>query len=303
METQKRKIIWMIVGFMALITLLMIFFHKRAERTLRAYRHRLEDSIQGATAELREANQLLNLEIEEHKLAQDALEQECKAREEAEKKQINAVKQAERAARLASIGVMAASITHEINQPLNAIKVTADSIHYWHKRNPGTLPEPFRDQLGIISKSVERIVEIIQHMRAFWEIPHSTRVTEINVNLAVKNALSLTRQQLRAHGIQQQVDIITDPLIVTGDLVHFEQIIVNLVINAIRALDEEKKKDKRIHIKTKATTNANESFAVLIVRDNGPGLPTVDTDKLFDPFFSTQIDGEGMGLGLAIVKR
>ncbi len=299
MESQKNEILLMLLGFMSLITFFMIFFHKRAEKELRQYRGRLEEMVRESTKELLETNIRLNMEIKEHKEAQLALEQECEARQDAERKHIQAVKHAERSARLASIGVMAASITHEINQPLNAIKVTSDSIQYWHKRNPGALPEPFTNQLDIISQSVQRIVEIIDHMRAFWVIPGSPKISEVNINQAVKNALSLTRQQLYAHGIQELIKMEIEPLMVKGNLVHFEQIIVNLMVNAIHALDEKRKEDKKITI----NTFMDETFAVLVIRDNGPGLPTEDKSKLFDPFFSTKNSGEGMGLGLAIVKR
>jgi signal transduction histidine kinase len=299
LHAQKQKIVMMLLVFMGMITFFMIFFHKRAERELRRYRNRLEEMVRESTTELVEANRRLNLEIEKHKEARVALEQECIARAEAEKKQINAVKHAERTARLASIGVMAASITHEINQPLNAIKVTADSIQYWHKRNPGLLPEIFTSQLGIISKSVKRIVEIIQHMRTFWVIPDAPEISDVNLNQAVKNALSLTRQQLHAHGIQEKFDVGSDPLQVKGNLVHFEQCIVNLVVNALHALDEKKQIHKAIEIRTLT----QDKYAVLEICDNGPGLPTEDSEKLFDPFFSTRNSGEGMGLGLAIVKR
>jgi len=194
MEGQKKEVVLMILGFMGLITFFMIFFHKRAEKELRKYRNQLEDMVQDSTAELREINMRLNREIKEHKAAQKALEEECKARQEAEEKNVQAVKHAERSARLASIGVMAASITHEINQPLNAIKVTADSIQYWHKRNPGALPDPFVDQLNIITQSVRRIVEIVQHMRTFWVIPDAPKISELDINQAVKNALTFKKK-------------------------------------------------------------------------------------------------------------
>lgn len=299
MRSQESKIVLMLLVFMSVITFFMIFFHKRAEKELRQYRGRLEEMVRESTKELLETNKRLNLEIKEHKEAQMALEQECEARQEAEKKHVQAVKHAERSTRLASIGVMAASITHEINQPLNAIKVTADSIQYWYKRNPGALPEPFTNQLDIISQSVQRIVEIIEHMRTFWVRPGTREISEVNVNKAIKNALSLTRQQLHAHGINEVIKMDIDPLSVKGNLVNIEQIIVNLVVNAVHALDQKRGKDKKIEI----TTFVDESFAVVVVRDNGPGLPTEDHNKLFDPFFSTNNNGEGMGLGLAIVKR
>jgi C4-dicarboxylate-specific signal transduction histidine kinase len=71
------------------------------------------------------------------------------------------------------------------------------------------------------------------------------------------------------------------------------------LVNAVHALDEKKKEDRKIEI----NTFIEDTFAVLVIRDNGPGLPTEDKSKLFDPFFSTKNSGEGMGLGLAIVKR
>ncbi len=299
LQVQRRKIIMMIILFMGIITFFMVFFHKRAERELRKYRTRLEELVRERTAELLETNKRLNLEIERHMQVQEALKEECRAREEAEKKQIKIVEHLERSARMASIGVMAASITHEINQPLNAIKVTADSIQYWHKRNPGVLPEIFINQLNIISRSVNRIVEIIQHMRSFWVVPHTPGVSAININKAVKNALSLTQQQLLSHGIQERLNLGTDSLTVKGNLVHFEQIIVNLLVNAIHALEEQGRQNREIRIMTRK----QEQWVELVIEDNGPGLPIEDPQKLFDPFFSTHRSGEGMGLGLAIVKR
>ncbi len=301
MQTQKQEIILMLLLFMGVITFFMIFFHKRAEKELRKYRTRLEEMVKESTAELLEINRRLNLEIKDHKEAKRALEMEARAREEAEQKQINAVKHAERSARMASIGVMAAGITHEINQPLNAIKVTADSIQYWHRRNPGILPESFVDQLNIITRSVQRIVEIIQHMRAFWVIPQTPGISEIDINQAVNNAVALTRQQMLAHGIHYRLNLDNDcsRLTFKGNLIHIEQIIVNIIVNAIHALDGQDLHNKEI----KVSTHRYEQWVVLEIEDNGPGLPSVDVNKLFDPFFSTNNSGEGMGLGLAIVKR
>jgi signal transduction histidine kinase len=307
MILQKREITGALLIFMGIITFFMIFFHKRAERELRKYRTQLEELVKARTSDLLVINKELSREIEAHKRDRDALQEECRARAEAEEKQVEAIKHVERSARMASIGVMAAGITHEINQPLNAIKVTADSIQYWHKRNPGVLPDMFVDQLNIISKSVERIVEIIQHMRTFWVVPHASETGIVDMNKVVKKALSLTGRQLHAHGIRERLSMDTKPVTVEGNRVHFEQIIINLVVNAVHALDEQDNGnnpnygDKEIKITTRRLGEQVE----LVIEDNGPGLPTEDPEKLFDPFFSTYngSGGEGMGLGLAIVKR
>ena len=307
MIRQKREIAGAILVFMSLITFFMIFFHKRAEGELRKYRNQLEELVKARTADLMFINKELSREIEAHKRDRDTLREECRARAEAEEKQVEAIKQVERSARLASIGVMAAGITHEINQPLNAIKVTADSIQYWHKRNPGVLPEMFVDQLNIISKSVERIVEIVQHMRTFWVVPHASDTGIVDINMVVKKALSLTGQQLHAHGIRERLSMETKPVTIEGNRVHLEQIVLNLMVNAVHALEEQQggnnsdNKNKEIKI----TTRRNGRQVELVIEDNGPGLPTEDPERLFDPFFSTYngSGGEGMGLGLAIVKR
>jgi signal transduction histidine kinase len=278
LTSKKQNIVRLIILFMGILTFLMIFLHKRAERELRKYRSRLEEMIEERTKEIKV---------------------QCDARMEAEKKHSEAVQLTEQSSRLASVGVMAAGITHEINQPLNAIKVTADSIQYWHKRNPGKLPEPFIEQLKSISKSVYRIVEIIQHMRTFWIQPDSPKISLINLNQAVKNALSLTRQQLTAHHINHQFVSKSNPIPVKGNLIHFEQIVLNLISNAIHSLDETARDDKLIQL----TTASVNGLATLTIQDNGTGLPVDNTDRLFNPFFSTKNSGEGMGLGLAIVKN
>lgn len=299
MQAQKQEIVLMVIAFMSLITFFMIFFHKRAEKELRRYRFHLEEMIQERTAELQKINENLNREIREHRQAQEALKQEWKARIEAERKHGEAIELVERSSRLASIGVMASGITHEINQPLNAIKVTADSIQYWHKHNPGILPDMFLEQLENISKSVDRISEIIRHMRTFWVLPDTPEVSIVNLNQAVKKSLSMVDRQLDAHGIAYEWHIGHDPLFLKGNLVHLEQVTVNLVANAMHSLDETQKPEKKIEI----STLAENSTVSMVIKDNGMGLPLKKSEKLFDPFFSTRKAGEGTGLGLAIVKN
>lgn len=299
MQAQKNTIITVLIIFMTVITFFMVFLHTRAERELRKYRFNLEEMIRERTAELRRTNESLNRKIEQYEITEKALKREWKARVEAEKKQVAAVKLAERSTRLASIGVMAAGITHEINQPLNAIKVTADSIRYWHKQNPGALPRMFTEQLDNISKSVDRITEIVRHMRAFWVIPDNPEISIVNLNLAVKNTLSLVDRQLSSHGIVYEFVSEEDHLYIKSNRVHLEQIVINLVVNAMHSLDEITIKDKRIDIRTVS----EKGFAVLKITDNGIGLPVKGKARLFDPFYSTKKAGEGTGLGLAIVKN
>ena len=221
------------------------------------------------------------------------------ARLEAEKKQTAALQMADKASRLASIGVIAAGITHEINQPLNDIKVTADSVLLWDRGNKGILPGDFSQWLKSISGSVNRISGIIKQMRSYWATPNQSKDVTINLNQAVQNALSLLSRQLTSHGIDLEIVEKENDLFVTGNRINLEQIVLNLVANAMHALDSVEAKKKKIRVSIFRENNT----ACLEIRDNGTGLPEGAVKNLFDPFFTTKKSVDGMGLGLAIVKR
>jgi len=218
---------------------------------------------------------------------------------EAEKNSVETVKLLESSSKLASIGVMAGGITHEINQPLNAIKIMADGILFWNKRNPNLLPETFLDKITKITQAVNRIDSIIKHMRSFW-MPRAQRsITEFSAYNALDNALDMINSQLSSHGIV--LEVIRDNAAITlhGDIIHLEQIIINLCLNAMHALDKSKQQHKKIVV----SIEKSEDKALFKIQDNGPGLPEGIGEKIFDPFYSTKQPGEGMGLGLAIVKQ
>ncbi|HUU29048.1 MAG TPA: ATP-binding protein [archaeon] len=225
--------------------------------------------------------------------------QEFYGRLEAEKKQAEALQMAEKASRMAAIGVMAAGIIHEINQPLNVIRITADSIVLWDEDNNSILPQKFRERMIKLSQSVTKIDEIIQHMRSFWVSPEHILPETFDLNEGINNALSLIDRQLSAHGIELAIERADSPLLIRGNRIHLEQIIINLVINSIYALDATTRKDKKIIIRSHQENN----IALVEVQDNGIGLPQGAENDIFDPFFSTRKPGEGTGLGLAIVKR
>ncbi len=217
----------------------------------------------------------------------------------AERKQREALALAEQTARMASIGVMAGGITHEINQPLNAIMLHAETLQFMAKANRLNQTEPVTTALNHIVMSTERISEIIQHMRGFWvDAPAATRICCVDLTPPVRQAVEMTDQKIHAHAIALQLDLSSTALYVDADALQLEQIVINLLTNAINALDRVKRHDKKILLRIFA--EAHE--AVLEVIDNGPGLPPIDPEKLFDPFFSTGKEKGGTGLGLAIVK-
>ncbi len=279
MVSQTHFIVILSTIFLGIMTILMIFFHKQAEMKLRKYRYHLEELVEEKTKELTN-------ELKENELLQ--------------KRELEAIKLAENASKMASVGVITAGITHEINQPLNAIKVSSDSILFWNRQQEGRLPDIIVSQLKNISKGIDRITAIISHMRNFWNIKRSVKVPITNLNVAVDGAVSLLNHQLKEEKTELLFRKDNSPVYVRGEVLHFEQIMINLISNAIKAQSENIDKPKFINITTKISNNE----AILKIHDNGKGLPDdLDQEELFDPFYTTRDSGRGMGLGLSIIKH
>jgi PAS domain S-box-containing protein len=215
----------------------------------------------------------------------------------ADRKQREALQLAERTSRLASIGVMAGGITHEINQPLNAIMLHAETLQFLAKSGRLDQTAPVLEALDHIVMSTERISEIVRHMRSFWVAPGRPQVAPVDLNAAALHGLEMTEQKIRSHAIRLETAWSPDPLVVKADALQLEQIAINLISNAVNALDKIKRGDKRVAVRTRR----EGAQAVLEVEDNGIGLPP-EGDRIFDPFFSTEKEQGGTGLGLAIVK-
>ena len=264
--------------FLSILTSFMIYFHKHAEGQLRRYRENLEDMIDERTTELK---------------------REFHARLQAEENQLNAVKLAEKSSKMASLGVMAAGIAHEINQPLNAIKISADSAMFRSKNESDELDKNYLSKLKNISEGVDRISEIISNMRKFWILPEDNEISSVDLNKAAEDGINLVRSQLKSHNIDLNFKRSYEPVHIIGILAHLEQIVVNLLTNAINALRSINKENKSIRIEI----GKEEEVAFLRIDDNGIGLPDITIDELTDPFYSTGKNREGTGLGLAIINH
>lgn len=217
---------------------------------------------------------------------------------EAEQKNVEALRMLEESSRLASIGVMAAGITHEINQPLNAIKITADSVLFWQKRNPEQLPEMFARKIQTISEGTSRIDSIIKHMRTFWEKPHISEEETIDMVEGVRRSLSLVKRQVYDHSIELIDRLPKNTIFVYANYIQFEQIVVNVIVNSIHSLDKVQKENKRI----KLNLYQDSKHGVLEIHDNGTGIEQSIREKIYDPLFTTKGNESGSGLGMAIVK-
>lgn len=198
--------------------------------------------------------------------------------------------------RLTALGVMAAGIAHELNQPLNTIRVITDGLLFGKEEGWPLDSEELFDNLEMISRQVMRMSEVIRNIREFAREDKYQADEEVDPNIAVEGVFSMIGRQLEAHGIKVEKKL--DPSVppVRGRLSRLEQVVMNLVVNARQALDDCGHDDREIWVKTLA-----ENGSVYIeVGDNATGIPPSIFSKIFDPFFTTKEVGKGTGLGLTI---
>lgn len=206
-------------------------------------------------------------------------------------------------AKLITLGEMATGIAHELNQPLNVIKMAAQSARFELESPPdagAAAPGPeaveFIDgKLQRIEEQVDRAAGIIGHMRVFGRAP-ATPPQTLDIRLACEGAAGLVRGRLQAVGIDVAVVDPGEPLPVSAHRSLIEQVIVNLVTNARDAIVGAGRASGDVRIRP---FRAEDGKVVVLVSDDGPGVPASVRGRLFEPFFTTKPTGQGVGLGLA----
>jgi len=194
------------------------------------------------------------------------------------------------AAKLAALGQMAAGISHELNQPLAAIRSHAYNGAVLLQR--GRL-EDARASLDRIQGLTARMAELIKHLKRFARRPEAT-LDAVDLRTVVVGAMSLFEQRLDEEKVDVQIDFPDTPTSVLAEEVRLEQVIVNLISNALDELAE--RPERRIEIRAE-----NRGSRVrLAVTDNGSGIEERHRDAIFDPFFTTKPAGLGLGLGLSM---
>lgn len=217
-------------------------------------------------------------------------------RKELEGQLASALDTALEARHMASLGIMAAGITHELNQPLQAIKLSADSIVYWFEKKKTFDPKAIMKALGLISRNADRIQRIIQRVRNFVKSRQAIAQTNaVDLNQAIRDGLEMIEHQLMSHGIELVLKLDPDIPAISGDETQIEEVVINLVTNARQSLDLTEREDKKILIETYST----DQGICLVVADTGTGFSADALANMFRPFFTTKT--EGLGLGLSIV--
>ena len=195
--------------------------------------------------------------------------------------------------RVATMGQLSASIAHEINQPIGAAITYADAGLRWLGANPPNLEEA-RQAFGLILKSGVRAGEVMDRIRALAKKAPPQKGS-LEINEVILEVIVLTSREMEKNGISAQTQLAKGLPAIQGDRVQLQQVILNLLINAIEAMSGMKEGPRELLIST--IMNEHDDVAVS-VRDSGPGLNSDSLERLFDPFYSTKSDGLGMGLSI-----
>ena len=199
--------------------------------------------------------------------------------------------------RLMSMATMAAGVIHEINQPLNAIKLISSGIILMHQKGRLETVEQYDEDIREISKQADKVHGILDHLKSFSR-KETKQVVPVSVNDSVKQALAFLDTQLTSRGIMVEQNLQADLMPVLAVPEAIEEIAANLLVNAMQALEKNEQSNRRIFVES---WNAGQVF--LRIRDNGPGISPEVGEKIFEPFVSTKSGEENMGLGLAIVRN
>lgn len=201
--------------------------------------------------------------------------------------------------RVATMGQLAASIAHEVNQPLAAAVINAQAALSWLRLQPPDLEE-VRQALRRVIESGERAVDVISRIRAVIN-KAPPRKSWFDLNQAIRDVIALTRSEAIRHGVSVQAALAMDLPLVEGDRVQLQQVILNLIMNAVDAMAGDDGGPRVLRL----STETDAAGGVLVgVRDSGPGLAPQSAARLFEAFYTTKPDGMGMGLAIcrAIVE-
>jgi two-component system C4-dicarboxylate transport sensor histidine kinase DctB len=258
-------------------------FDQQASEALRRAHDELEHRVEQRTADLLRSNERLSREIDERR------------RTEAELRQTQG--ELVQAAKLATLGQLSAGINHELNQPMAAIRSYADN-------GRALLAKGRFDEVGWnlqqVSELIGRMGRIAGQLKIFAR-KSTGRVGPVAVDSVIDTALAVVAPRIRRTGAELDVMRPAPALRLRGDENLVQQVLVNLLGNALQAIDGQPRRLVRVSART--TDDSERPEVVLAVEDTGPGIAGEHLERIFDAFFTTKDGSEGLGLGLTISKR
>lgn len=217
------------------------------------------------------------------------------ARKQAEEKLQEAQAGLAHVTRVTALGELAASIAHEVNQPLAAVVANAAAAQRWLDRDSPDLQEA-RTALASIVDDGNRAGEVIQRVRALVS-KTTDHMVPLDINDVVNEVIALLHRELFSHRILLRTELAPVLGQVLGDRIQLQQVILNLVVNGIEAMQPVTDRPRNLAIRTR---QEQVRQILVAVTDNGVGLASQDADRVFDAFFTTK--SEGMGIGLSICR-
>jgi C4-dicarboxylate-specific signal transduction histidine kinase len=191
------------------------------------------------------------------------------------------------------MGQLTASIAHEVNQPIAATLMNAGTAARWLARQPPNLEEA-KQAIDHIVKDGKRAADIVSRIRDFSK-KAPARQADLEINEAILEIMGLTRVATSEHGVLVTMQLSEGLPPVLGDRVQLQQVILNLIMNAIEAMSEVSEGSRELFI---GTGEAESGGVLVTVSDSGPGLPQADPERLFEAFYTTKANGLGMGLSI-----
>ncbi len=277
---QESLPIFFEVSVSALVVGWFSSWRRQAEAELQYARDGLQLKVEERTAELKQTNQQLVAEMAERKRAEEAY--------------YEAQGELTRMTRMSAMGALAASISHEVNQPLAAVVTNADACMMWLSSDPPNLEEA-RAAVDSIAQQGTRASEVVRHIRAMFTKGTPER-TKFQINDLIREVSTLIEGAASRNQVVLQTELGAGLPATMGDRVQLQQVIVNLVLNGIEAMSEVAGRPRRLVISSQMQSS---DAIVVAVRDSGIGIAPKDEKRIFDAFFTTKPQGMGMGLSIS----
>jgi C4-dicarboxylate-specific signal transduction histidine kinase len=252
----------------------------RAKESIRRARDELDARVKERTADLKMANQQLQSEIAE--------------REAAENRLFEAQNEIARIARITTMGELVASIAHEVNQPLGSIVMSGDSCLRWLEAKPPNLDEAHQAVEAIIRDGT-RASNVLVRTRKLLRRGERLRES-LDINEVIREVLSLSDGELRRNGISMRIEMQENLPPATIDRVLLQQVLLNLIMNAMDAMRTISDRTRVLSIRTEE--HASGTITVF-VQDSGTGIDPDNLSRIFETFFTTKREGIGMGLTIS----
>ena len=211
--------------------------------------------------------------------------------EDRHRRELELERELQRADRLATIGALAAGLAHEIGTPMGVIRVRAEAL-----QNDETMSADSRVKLGIIVRQIDRIARIVQMLLDYARKSESHKAI-CDLRTIAERAITLLEPEAARRGVRTVARLGENPLMVNCDADQIEQVFVNLIMNALDAMN---RGGGTLRVSANSEKNNKSSRAMLAFEDTGAGVAPEHEDRLFTPFFTTKEPGKGTGMGLAV---